>query len=64
MGGAAPANDLASMIKAKVASRKPMATSPTKKDFPPEEERFKRSSTMSSDSSMGDARLYIDWPVL
>ena len=43
--------DLASMIAARAASRKPMTTSPTRKDFPPLEDRFARSSTMSSDTS-------------
>lgn len=57
--------DLAAMIAAKAASRKPMTTSPTRKDFPSggvveqdtRENRLMRSSTMSSDSgSASDAR--------
>ena len=62
MGGG-PA-DLAAMIAAKAASRKPMTTSPTRKDFPPvggeqdsRDARLIRSCTMGSDSgSIGEAR--------
>lgn len=42
-------SDLASMVAARAASRKPMTSSPTRKDFPPREdalERLGRSSTM------------------
>lgn len=54
--------DLASIIAAKAASRRPMVGSPTKKDFPPEEDRY-RSATMSraDSSSMSDARLDPQW---
>ena len=59
MGGGP--SDLAAMIAAKAASRKPMTTSPTRKDFPgggPIEHDAKliRSSTMGRDGSMSDAR--------
>ena len=63
MGGGP--GDLAAMIAAKAASRKPMTTSPTRKDFPPaggeqdpREARLMRSCTMGSDSGnniMADA---------
>ena len=61
-------SDLAAMIAAKAASRKPMTTSPTRKDFPPaggsvgggggeQDSRFVRSCTMGSDSgNVADAR--------
>ena len=49
------------MIAAKAASRRPMTTSPTRKDFPSggpmeQEARLIRSSTMGRDASMADAR--------
>ncbi len=68
MGGAP--SDLAAMIAAKAASRKPMATSPTRKDFPTStggggvgvggpverDARLIRSSTMGRDGSVSDSR--------
>ena len=46
---------LAAEIAARAASRKPMISSPTKKEF--EDPRFSRSATVSStDSSVGEAR--------
>ena len=70
MGGAP--SDLAAMIAAKAASRKPMATSPTRKDFPTStsgggggglvdrDARLIRSSTMGRDGSISDAR-YVEF---
>ena len=56
-------SDLAAMIAAKAASRKPMTTSPTRKDFPSgsggpmeQDARLIRSSTMGRDGSISDAR--------
>ena len=58
-----PPSDLAAMIAAKAASRKPMTTSPTRKDFPTSsggpmehDARLIRSSTMGRDGSVSDAR--------
>ena len=59
-GGGGP-GDLASMIAAKAASRKPMATSPTRKEFQEggEGERFSRRSTVSNNSSAAEAARYM-----
>ena len=59
-GGGNP-SDLAAMIAAKAASRKPMAGSPTRKDFPREDmlERLGRSSTM--DRNLDGARWVCTW---
>ncbi len=58
VGGATPPMDLASQIQAKLAARKPMTSSPTQKDFPAAagEDPFRRSNTLSSQSSMGEIR--------
>ena len=58
------------MIAAKAASRKPMATSPTRKDFPTSsvggggpverDARLIRSSTMGRDGSISDARYNVE----
>ncbi len=56
VGGATPTLDLGSQIRAKLASRKPMSTSPTQKEPPAGKEMFKRSNTMSSQPSLGEIR--------
>ena len=48
--------DLAAIIAAKAASRKPIVTSPTRREFPAEDERFSRSMTVGGESSILDAR--------
>jgi len=48
--------DLAAIIAAKAASRKPIVTSPTRREFPAEDERFTRSMTVGGESSILEAR--------
>ena len=49
--------DLASIIAAKAASRKPIVTSPTRREFGgAEDERFTRSMTVGGEPAMQEAR--------